>query len=361
MTLRSKANGEARKKNSAKQPAPQALGFYVARAAIDGSRYASVTTVPLQPMNLPISPRSRGGITIAVLLVLALSFTRTAVAQTATEDLSLFGFLGQGGAPGSQQLKDNSCVPTATSNSLTFLDNYQASIGNQSTFTFSPNSFTEIGDLQAAMGTTPSGTTTTGQFNGLQNYLGATGANPAPQVSIFGQYSPLTPAAWIGGGFNAGIGIQNVTPTPDYLAFQLNFNRAVEVGIQWGTYNTDTNTFNAARGGHELSLYSISYNAALNSGTIGFVDPWGTGINHGGTVASSFIATFQVKQGYMYVTYPTVVADGDTLSVDKAGDGSTGRILDISVQAVPDAASTFLLSLLAFGALFAVQRRARNC
>src|ERR1700743_3604578 len=75
--------------------------------------------------------------------ICALAAPSLALAQSGSEDLDDFGFLGQGNAAvnGAQAVKNNSCVPTATANGLSYLENYQLGIGNPDPFTVSPNSY----------------------------------------------------------------------------------------------------------------------------------------------------------------------------------------------------------------------------
>jgi len=293
---------------------------------------------------------------IGLTAVVLCSFASDVRAQSGSETLSDFGYLGQGNAAvnGSQAVMNNSCVPTATANGLSYLENYfNFSLDLPSPFTTSPNNYAAVNSLQGLMGTTALGTTVNGLFNGLQSYLMPGGANPAPTVSISGQYSSTTPGGWFSGGINGGLNVAQASPTASFLANALNANDGVEVGIQWGAYSG--NTFTASGGGHMLTLYSINLGVS-GSGTIGFIDPWGTGTgNNAGTSATVVNATVQLVNGFLYVTYPidfTGPDPADTTGTDGTTqlghNGETGRILVDAVEAaaVPEATTTIAGALL---------------
>ena len=277
---------------------------------------------------------------------------------TGTEDLTYFGMLGQGNTgitvSNPDPIQPNACVPTATANGLTYLENYANFVRDEpSPFTVTPNNYAAVNALATAMGTKDTlingndvgGTQTYPQFNGLQNYLSAGGANPAPSVVISGQISPSETAGFLGTGpLQAGMNVANVTPTATFLASALNANDAVEVGIEWGSYSG--NVFTASGGAHELTLQSI--NLGTGSGTIGFIDPWGNASSAGSTAASVSATVTLEGDGFLYVTYPITWTggDGDTNPGDAFGSGGqTGRIIDAAVQAVPEPTSLALLAI----------------
>jgi hypothetical protein len=299
--------------------------------------------------------------------LVALSVPLIVHAQSASEDLSLFGQLGQGnaGVTGSQALKDNACVPTSVANGLTYLENYaNFTLDEPSPFTATPNSYTAVNNLITAMDTDADGTAYSDKFNGLQTYLSATGANPAPTVSIYGQASPDSK-----GGVpvvNAGINLQGVNPTVGFLVSALNNHDAVELGLQWGDFSGAT--FNPD-GGHSVTLYSISYDLLTNSGMLGIIDPWGanTVSNNANTSAGDFDLSFTVTNGFMFVSYPTTVADnpGDPVLGSGAGvesgfvigSGQTARVLNVIAEHVPDGGSTTFLVVLALVPLGWLRRK----
>lgn len=300
--------------------------------------------------------------------LMALIAVHSINAQNASETLTWFGQLGQGnaavmrgGAPSQLDIRNNACVPTSVANGLTFLENYaNFGLDEPSPFTTSPNTYTQVNNLILAMDTDADGTAYSDKYNGLQSYLSPAGANPAPHVSIFGQASPASK----GGvpAVNAGIDLAGVNPTVDFLVTALDGNDAVELGLQWGSYNSD-NVF-TSRGGHSVTLDSISYNATTNFGTLGFIDPWGSNaiVANAASAAGDYSVNFTVTNGFIYISYPTTVADGipsqDVGLATEAGivlaTGQKARVLNDLVESIPDGGLTVmmlgasLLVLLAF-------------
>jgi hypothetical protein len=290
-------------------------------------------------------------LTLVAPVVLAVALS--AYSQSASEDLSFFGQLGQGNAmvTGTQALRDNACVPTSVANGLTFLENYaNFTLDEPSPFTASPNNYTAVNNLIAAMDTDEQGTAYSDKYNGLQTYLSATGANPAPRVSVMGQASPASK----GGvpAVNPGINLQGVNPTVSYLVTALDNHDAVELGLQWGSFTGDVFS---PDGGHSVTLDSISYTASSNSGMLGIIDPWGanTTANNASSSAGDYEVPFSITNGFMYLTYPLTVADNpaDVVPGSNApteagfviGSGQTARVLNDVVESVPDSGSTIVL------------------
>jgi hypothetical protein len=278
-------------------------------------------------------------------------------AQTASETLSWFGQLGQGNAavmraaaPSQQDIRNNACVPTSVTNGLTFLQNYaNFGLDEASPFTTSPNTYTQVNNLIVAMDTDADGTAYSDKYDGLQSHLSAAGANPAPNVRIFGQASPASK-----GGVpvvNAGIDLAGDNPTVGFLVYCLDNNDAVELGLQWGSYNS-SNVF-TSKGGHSVTLDSISYSALTNFGTLGFIDPWGSNaiVANAASSAGDYRVNFTIKNGFIYITLPTTVADGvpsqDVGLGTEAGTllaaGQTARVLNDVVEALPDGGMTVMM------------------
>jgi len=237
---------------------------------------------------------------------------------------------------------NNACVPTATANGLTYLENYMNfSLDQPSPFTTTPNTYGQVNNLITAMGTTANGTTTANQFNGLLNYLSPGGANPAPTVRVTGQYSAATPAGW-GPPAAPTPQFMQTTPTAAYLASVLNANDGVEIGVQWGTIQNGS--FSPYNGGHELTLEAIN----MQAGTITFMDPWGTSPNgkDAGSTANSVQASLQLLNGFLVLTYPQnyVGPDLNTENGAAVGDlnGQVARILDDTVEYVVPEPSTYI-------------------
>lgn len=286
-------------------------------------------------------------LTLAVASVLLAA--SLAQAQSGSENISFFGTFGQGNnaivGANSQAVANMACVPTATINGLTYLQNYQASIGNPNTLSFGPT-YTSINNLITSMGTTANGTGMGNAANGLASYLGPTGANPAPTVTINGQYTSL--GTYTTGWYTGMPGtFANTTPTASFLANALNANDGVEFTVVWGSMTNGTYYVNG--GGHELTLQSIN----LGAGTISFLDPWGNTqpVNNGGTSANLYTANLSVQSGFLTVMYPTNNAatglepDPEEINSTDPGDanGQIGYIVADMVEAVPEPAPSTLI------------------
>jgi hypothetical protein len=332
---------------------------------------------------------NRAWITMGILSAAVVSATSAVHAQSASENTALFGGLGQNLAnvtntnaafmgvynSVSVPIGPNACVPTATINGLTYLENYQASVNLPDPFTTSPNSQAQINAIATNMNTynttnlagmppwqDSGGTLIPSAFNGLQTYLTS---NPAPTVKISGQVSPSTPAGFVqtnvanasAGTYNPGTNVASANPSAQFMANALNANDGVEIGLEWGFYN-GSNGWVATGGGHFLTLQAI--NITGGNGTIDFYDPWGTGSGPGNT--NGYVAaTVSTINNFLYVTYPITWTGGDSdtslLGPGEAlgGDGDTGRIDVVAVEAVPEPASIGLLILT--GSALTIRRR----
>jgi hypothetical protein len=292
-----------------------------------------------------------------------LSILPMAKAQSGSENAAFFGTFGQGNnaivSANNQAVANMACVPTAVANGLTFLQNYQASIGGTGPLTFAP-SYTSINNLIGNMGTTANGTGIGNAATGLQSYVGPGGANPAPGMSISGQYTGIsTMTRNYTQGWYTGIpgSFVNETPTASFLADSLNQNFAVEFTLLWG-FQTN-GTFYLGGGGHELTLQAID----LQAGSISFYDPWGNSqittvgtntIYNAGTSALRYTGTLtQLGNGLLAVTYPTnaptapleIEPDFGENDSDLPGDanGQVGYIVADMVETVPEPTSFALL------------------
>ena len=331
------------------------------------------------------------GLLIGMVFVIA----STARGQVASETLSYFPLLGQGNTginyvnpnlgatygPFSVAIGPNACVPTATAIGLSYLENYLNVTDDTDPFTTSPNSYAQVNAVATAMGTynttksgaggwtNVGGTLVPSIYNGLQNYLANGGANPAPSVTISGQYSPyLTGSTYMqtsvtnatAGTFQPGMSLANVTPTATFLANALNANDGVEIGIVWGSFSGTT--FTPIGGAHELALDAI--NLSGSSGTISFIDPWGNATSPGSSGYSVVSTSLSVVNGFLYVTYPLAwVGDGDPnnnpnpFEAFGANNGQSGIIVTDMVEAVPEPATVGLMGFVAMGLLI---RRSRH-
>jgi hypothetical protein len=290
------------------------------------------------------SLRSFLAVSLTGALASVLLAASSAKAQSGSENVSFFGTFGQGNnaivSANSQAVANMACVPTATVNGLTYLQNYQASIGNPNTLTFGPT-YTSINNLITSMGTTANGTGMGSAATGLASYLSPIGANPAPSVSISGQYIGLS--TFTTGWYTGMPGtFANVTPSATFLANALNANDGVEFTVVWGYMTNGTYFVNG--GGHELTLQSI--NLAANS--ISFFDPWGNTqpVNNAGTSANLYTANLSVQSGFLTVMYPTnnaitgIEPDPEEIDSTDPGDanGQIGYIVADMVEAVPEPA-----------------------
>ena len=302
-------------------------------------------------------------VSLTTALLSCAAFNLNAQVYTASEDYTLIStYLGQGNASvnGGQVVQNNSCVPTSTANGLAYLEAYQTQVlYNSDPFAVTPDNYTAVNALQTAMGTTAAGTTTSGELNGLQNYLST--VNPGSSVTISAQASLAEPASFFGAGVNAGISLQNANPTAQFLANALNANDAVQLGILWGTISGGNSTNFTYNGGHFVSLDSLNLNNG--SGTIGILDPWGSGGVNAGTSASQIslsVSTITLTGlgSFLYVTYPIVAAGGpepgEAGDTQFAGGAQAGIILVDAVESVPEPAT---IGLVAIGLLAALTIR----
>jgi hypothetical protein len=335
-----------------------------------------------------------GSVRKAVLAAIALSslLSVQVLAQSGSENSNQFGQRGQGGAtytngalpPAvsafqaySVAVGPNACVPTSTANGLSYLENYAVTnLSLPNPFSTSPNSFAQVDNLAQRQQTfnltktdgTPQqnysnlgGTYTTYMFNGTRTWLSAN--NPAANVSLSGQVAAGTPASWIQGAYAANTNVANAIPTAAYLAGLLNAqNNAVELTIEWGSYDVN-NVWTASGGGHEVALTSIN----MGTSSIGFWDPWGNGGTNPDTSAflyegAVFGANVTTVGGYLYVTYPTVLADSDRQPNEYAvgAAAATGRIDVAMVETIVPEPAACLLYLIGTTLIVSFGRRARH-
>lgn len=260
----------------------------------------------------------------------------TAQAQSGSETASLFGQLGQLNV-GVTAFSSTACGPTAVANGLVYLN---SAYGGNLFQNYNPNSYTTVNDLISVMGTSATGTSygtaNPSLVSGLYSYIGASGLNPAPNVYIAGgQYSVGTGASIppaIAGSF------ASVIPTAQTMANWLNANDAVEFMIQWGTYGgAGGTTWTPSGNQHFATLTSLSL--ASGSGTLNFLDPWGS---------SAVLSTANVQTigGYLYL-YDIMgdISDPESTLSESGGDTGdgpdlatlpSGRIVADLAEAVPE-------------------------
>ena len=313
---------------------------------------------------------------------LGLLFTVHGNAQSSSEDSTLFGMFSQLNSAvtyaNGLAVNVNACVPTATVDGLSYLYNYAVSENQSAPLSYSPT-YTSVNNLAMSMGTfnnnlyryynggtlaatsinapnanyqalygnpviqqNVGGTYTYDMFNGLQSYLGAGGANPAPGISISGEIGGATPISWLGGNLNPGMNVANAIPTAQYLANNLNAHNAVELTLEWGTFN-NVGAWQS-KGGHEVLLWSVNL-GNNNTGTIQMLDPWGTGNGATSATATANGLTADIfvgADGYLYGNnFSDTPADENPSDPTTGAPGAPGagiyfRIDDVMVEAVPE-------------------------
>jgi hypothetical protein len=332
------------------------------------------------------------GLTVATLSLLPAGFTAGAAVISGSELVgganpsALFGtLLNQNNLtvtdPNSgRQLGPEACVPTAVAQGLTYLENYQLSITKPDPFTVTPDNDAAVKALAAVMltqnnpngigtGIKAAGTYYDDRVTGATTYLGKTGANPSTAYVAGGQYlqSYVPGAAAVG---PAKANTMQAQAVAQFLASGLNAHDGVEFAIMWGSLDTDSGVYTQKKGGHFLTLESLSYNTANGTGTITFIDP-NTATVYNGTLAKT-------TGGNLYVTYGAAVVppadagpDGadeeDPVNQDPEGwlDGAVpggqmgGIISNDLLEAVPDGMLTAGLLGASVAGLLALRRRYR--
>jgi hypothetical protein len=291
------------------------------------------------------------GLTVAFLLN-----GSAAKAQSGEEPIGTFSFLGQLNPDviyeNNLKVGPVACVPTAVVNGLYYLEHNAAMEGKPDPFSMDVGTYTAVNTLAQLMGTSyrvfnnpnpppprieSGGTAIVSSALGLMKYLGPKGQNPAPTISVSGQYAAAADS-WLGDGFGAPAFKDNfskTTPTAAYLAAALNANDGVEIGVQFGNYGgVSAIDFNPT-GGHEMTLYGIDFNAMTGKGTIDFLDPFATD-------AFTVQGKITLSDGYLDIQYSP-----------RKGQTIYGRIVDDMVEKinangngggnVPDGAGTAVL------------------
>jgi hypothetical protein len=228
---------------------------------------------------------------------------------SAAEDPNDFGYLSQYNSGVENELWADACMPTSVINGLTYLNNYN----DQSVFAHNPGTYDDVNAMATAMVTSNQGYFVGTRFdkgvNGLVNYASPTGFNPAPDLTVSGQYSDP------GMGSNLGAGVvQNfgyAIPTASYIANALNAHSAVQLVVYWGTFNSSTGIFTSTSfsNSHLISIYSL--NVTNRSGSAGIIVPESSDgvLNTDYAQAQLLSATIQPAsfQGlnYLLLTYNT--------------------------------------------------------
>ena len=301
-----------------------------------------------------------------------LSVALGAQAQTNSEDLSLFGTVGQGVATvkNAQIVGPNACAPTAVANGLTFLQNYSIDTGQGNPFTVAQGGISTQAGVNALATDMKTEDNNVTYYTNLANgkvYVHDNLNNPPRQGSFtrinigggvmirvkvgptimneggtspdniyagtktyVGSVSTGTPAVSFGQGFD---------PTAAVLASQLKVDDAVEVGVTWGTNKTGGG-FVATGGAHFLTLTSISINTLTGKGTVGLIDPWGAtqaGFLPGDT--ANYVTANATIQGNLIFISGNFGDDADTFGrgflYGAGGQNASGIITLEDFQSIP--------------------------
>jgi len=271
---------------------------------------------------------------IAAAIWSAFSLVGVATAQVSVQEVGGFGNLDQNNTSISNNaaLLEQSCVPTAVTNSLVWLS---TTYNIPSALNFGTAVNTDK-SLISLMGTQPTGSAHAGTsdlnaLNGLSTYLSNQGV--ASQISISGGQSLDV----------TGGPILNSTATPMYLYNALEAGSSVDIGVDWANAaQTAAGTF--TNGGHELTLTGISINSGGTDGDLTFIDP------SGGTTYTNIgwetILNNATDNPVMFIN-GTIPANND----DDPGAYQTAAInADFVITATPEPSSWMLggLGLLAF-------------
>jgi len=287
-----------------------------------------------------------------------------------SEPLADFGLLSQYNSSvtfaNALNVQPVACVPTSFANSLTFLDN----VNGGDLFKTSPDSYDAVNTLAQDMNTsfnrTPTGfsggTGYSPAVNGFLTYTGGgAGQNSAPGVKIFGEYSNPN---WGVGLPKAGAGFLNAKPSAFTLGAALASECAIELGIQWGSYNGTTFTPDPNGGFHAITLRGLNLVNGAGFGDI--IDPISAQekLNDANANGNPFSVSLSTVDGFLYMTFPTVVADNPAEGGDNdfAGpNGETARVVADWIETVPDNTSTLtLLGSALTGLAFAARRTQKN-
>ena len=206
-------------------------------------------------MNMTLKSKQRRAPALCGAILSILSMAAAAQAQTATEPLSDFGFLGQGNAgitvANGLNIQFNACAPTAVDNGLTFLQNFYAA----PLFSQNVNTYAAVNNLATAMGTENNNFWVYKNGVGQLGYVNANAGGAAPayagwtyvktllnvggtsQQNIYnGTGTYLGTVNPTGGGPSVSYG-QDFNPVASTLYNYLQADNAVEIGITWGTNN----------------------------------------------------------------------------------------------------------------------------
>lgn len=266
------------------------------------------------------------------------------LAQSVLIDVSDYGWMDQYSMNRRHNLVGNdACVPTSTTNALTFLQNFYPTIYGTN---LSGVGYTEWEDTDSAligfMGTTAGNGTYDPQFvYGLQSYLTSINAPPVFLDGIFAG------AGW-GGSYPKPAFVDEGHPTTGFLFDSLSSNSALVTTISY------TNG-----GGHGILVNGLSWDSLTNTGTLYFIDPLDPSQAYSGTTGLG--PTLQTsgslslnEHGHLLLSYNQYqgglpYSNNDFEMVDAVIDGA------LALNPVPEPSTVLLLGIAA--AVAFVRRR----
>ncbi len=208
---------------------------------------------------------------------------------------------------------DEACVPTSTTNALTYLQNTNPGIfGTALTGTTYASWQATDQTLIGILGTTAGSNGGTYDYripSGINQYLSSLPTNYSSNISMTGQFKD---AGWTP-PYTKPSYIQNKIPTPTFFYNALVSNAAVIMSI---TYSTSNGTYDND-GGHELLVNGISWNTTTETGTIFFVDP----------LNPSETYTNLASDGITYQPDGPAMETEGQISLLDAGSGAPGYLL----------------------------------
>ncbi len=284
---------------------------------------------------------------LASLLYLTLGSTLVH-SQSVLLPIADYGWLDQYSMNARHNLVGNdACVPTSTTNALTFLQNTYPEIYGT---TLSGTGYSDWEDTDSAligfMDTQAGQGTYDPQFvYGLQSYLTSISAAP---IFLTGMFSD---AGW-GGSFPKPSFVTDGHPGVSFLFNALNTNSALVTTISY-----------IGGGGHGILVNGLDWNSTTNTGTLYFIDPLNPSQNYsstspypgdGPTLQTSGTLSLNVS-GHLKLTYNQYqgglpFSGGDFEIVEAVIDGG------LALNPVPEPSALLLLLL----AALAIARLRRN-